>query len=141
MSVFDLPTPAWMAEDHQMLAEQSGRFFEAEVAPRYDDFEKAGVFDRDIWEQAGAAGLLCAAVPEEFGGPGGDFAEKHGNRVESHTVERQGARPGRPAEQVNNVRSPTLEKRIEGDGLARNTDRDITPVGVLQGDRFGGRGS
>jgi len=73
MSVFDLPVPAWMAEDHEMLAEQAGRFFEAEVAPRYDDFEAAGVFDRDVWEQAGAAGLLCASVPEEFGGPGGDI--------------------------------------------------------------------
>ncbi len=73
MSVFDLPTPAWMAEDHKMLVEQAGRFFETEVAPRYESFEKAGVFDRDIWTKAGAAGLLCAAVPEEFGGPGGDF--------------------------------------------------------------------
>ena len=53
MSVFDLPKPAWMAEDHEMLAEQAGRFFSTEVAPRYDEFESAGVFDRDIWTQAG----------------------------------------------------------------------------------------
>lgn len=73
MSVIDLPKPAWMQPDHEMLAEQAGKFFENEVAPRYEAFEKAGIFDRDVWEQAGAHGLLSPSVPEEFGGPGGDF--------------------------------------------------------------------
>jgi acyl-CoA dehydrogenase len=38
---------------------------------------EAGIVDREAWEKAGAAGLLCAAVPEEYGGAGGTFAHEH----------------------------------------------------------------
>ena len=68
-----LPRCAWMREDHAMLAEQAGRFFEQEVVPHYDRFERDGMFDRDVWEKAGATGLLAPSAPEEFGGAGGDF--------------------------------------------------------------------
>jgi acyl-CoA dehydrogenase len=40
-------------------------------------WEDAGIVDREAWEKAGAAGLLCAAVPEEYGGAGGTFAHEH----------------------------------------------------------------
>jgi acyl-CoA dehydrogenase len=73
MSAIDLPRPAWMAEDHALLEEQTARFMETQVVPRYDAFEAAGKFDRDIWTNAGEAGLLAPSVAEEFGGPGGDF--------------------------------------------------------------------
>ncbi len=73
MSIIDLPKPAWMAEDHSILSDQAARFMESEVVPRYEAFEAAGSFDRDVWTKAGQAGLLAPSVEEEFGGPGGDF--------------------------------------------------------------------
>ena len=52
------------------------RFLSEEIAPRYDEFEKAEMVDRDSWKKAGAAGLLCASMPEEYGGSGGTFAHE-----------------------------------------------------------------
>jgi long-chain-acyl-CoA dehydrogenase len=34
------------------------------------------MYDRDVWTKAGQAGLLCAAMPEEYGGAGGTFAHE-----------------------------------------------------------------
>jgi acyl-CoA dehydrogenase len=59
-----------------MLYDMATRFLEAEIAPRYDEFEKAEMFDRESWEKAGANGLLCASMPEEYGGAGGSFAHE-----------------------------------------------------------------
>jgi len=73
MNIIDLPKPAWMAEDHSILSDQAARFMESEVVPRYEAFEAAGSFDRDVWTKAGQAGLLAPSVEEQFGGPGGNF--------------------------------------------------------------------
>ncbi len=75
-SVLALPQPAWMSEDVAMLYEMATKFLETEIAPRYDEFEKAEIFDRESWRKAGAAGLLCASMPEEYGGAGGTFAHE-----------------------------------------------------------------
>jgi acyl-CoA dehydrogenase len=49
------------------------RFLAHEVAPNADAWRARGYIDRDLWRKAGALGLLCASVPEEFGGGGGNF--------------------------------------------------------------------
>jgi acyl-CoA dehydrogenase len=49
------------------------RFFAAEVVPHIADWRRAGMVAREAWRRAGAAGLLCASMPAEFGGGGGDF--------------------------------------------------------------------
>jgi acyl-CoA dehydrogenase len=74
--ILDLPKPAWAGEEVAMLYDMATRFLEAEIAPRYDEFEKAEMFDRESWEKAGANGLLCASMPEEYGGAGGSFAHE-----------------------------------------------------------------
>lgn len=49
------------------------RFLEREVVPHRDRWRREGCVDRAVWSAAGAAGLLCLAVPEQYGGGGGTF--------------------------------------------------------------------
>lgn len=60
-------------EDHEQFREQARRFIEREIAPHLHTWEKAGIVPKEVWRKAGDAGLLCATVPEEYGGAGGDF--------------------------------------------------------------------
>ena len=46
------------------------QFLAREVAPRAEEFEQAGIVDREIFRRAGEAGFLGFAVPEEHGGGG-----------------------------------------------------------------------
>ncbi|MBL8579991.1 MAG: acyl-CoA dehydrogenase family protein [Mesorhizobium sp.] len=75
-SILNLPSPAWRGEDVGMLYDMATRFLSDEVLPRYGEFEDNGVVDRACWEKAGAAGLLCASMPEEYGGAGGCYAHE-----------------------------------------------------------------
>lgn len=72
----DLAQPSWMSEDLVLLEEAAGKFFEREFAPHYERWLEAGIVDRAAWEKAGQAGLLCAAMPEAYGGSGGTFAHE-----------------------------------------------------------------
>lgn len=60
-------------EDHELFRQQARRFIEAEIVPHLHDWEKAGIVPKEVWRKAGEIGLLCATVPEEYGGSGGDF--------------------------------------------------------------------
>ena len=55
-----------------MFRETARRFFEKEVVPFHRDWEKDGVAPRSVWKKAGEAGLLCVAMPEEYGAAGSD---------------------------------------------------------------------
>jgi acyl-CoA dehydrogenase len=61
------------SEDHEHFRESVRRFVDEELVPHHERWEEQGRIDRDTWLKAGAAGLLCCDVPEEYGGPGGDF--------------------------------------------------------------------
>ena len=76
MNVLNLPRPGWMTEDLVLLEEQARRFIAAEYVPHLDTWNEAGMYDREVWNKAGAAGLLCPAIPEEYGGVGGTFAHE-----------------------------------------------------------------
>ncbi len=57
-------------ESHELFRESFRSFVEAEMAPRRDEFEKAGIMDREVYAAAGKHGFTGMAVPEEFGGGG-----------------------------------------------------------------------
>jgi acyl-CoA dehydrogenase len=76
MTVLNVPRPAWMTEDLVLLEEQARRFMRAEFTPHVDRWHEDGAYEREVWTKAGAAGLLCAAMPEEYGGAGGSFAHE-----------------------------------------------------------------
>ncbi len=75
-SILQVPKPAWAGEDVAMLYDMAAKFLETEIAPKYDEYEKAEIVERAAWEKAGAAGLLCASMPEEYGGSGGTYAHE-----------------------------------------------------------------
>ena len=65
-----------MSDDVSMLQDMADRFMETEIAPHYERYEKQEIVDREAWEKAGSAGLLCASVPEKYGGAGGTYAHE-----------------------------------------------------------------
>jgi acyl-CoA dehydrogenase len=74
--ILNLPRPAWMTEDLVLLEDQARRFIAAEFVPHLDQWHDDHFYPRDVWTKAGQAGLLCAAMPEEYGGAGGTFAHE-----------------------------------------------------------------
>lgn len=69
------PSP-WMREEHRLLQQSAARFFAERWQPRAAGWRAAGLMERDTWREAGAQGLLCAAMPEALGGAGGDFGHE-----------------------------------------------------------------
>ena len=76
MNALNLPRPAWMTEDLVLLEEQAKRFLDAEFVPHLDKWHDEHMYPREVWTKAGEAGLLCASMPEEYGGAGGTFAHE-----------------------------------------------------------------
>jgi acyl-CoA dehydrogenase len=63
----------WLNDELRILQDAAARFFTQEFKPHNERWITAGKVDRDAWNKAGAAGLLCAAIPAEYGGAGGDY--------------------------------------------------------------------
>jgi len=74
--ILGVTKPSWATDDVVMLQDMATRFMTEEILPHYEEFEKAEIFDRASWEKAGANGLLCASMPEEYGGAGGTYAHE-----------------------------------------------------------------
>nr|XP_054749849.1 long-chain specific acyl-CoA dehydrogenase, mitochondrial-like [Lytechinus pictus] len=72
-TMMDIGTRAIFGEEHDMFRTTARRFFQEEVAPNQDRYEKQRHVDREIWEKMGAAGMLGVAIPAEKGGVGGDL--------------------------------------------------------------------
>jgi acyl-CoA dehydrogenase len=76
MESLNVPRASWMTEDLVLLEEQARRFLASELVPHIDRWAESGMMDREAWDKLGAAGLLCAGIPEEYGGAGGTFAHE-----------------------------------------------------------------
>jgi acyl-CoA dehydrogenase len=61
------------SDEHHMFRETVRKFVEKEIVPFHAQWEKEGQVPRDLWLKAGAQGLLCCTVPEEYGGLGLDY--------------------------------------------------------------------
>ena len=57
--------------EHELYRDQVRRFVEREIMPYHAKWEKEHIVPRSVWLAAGKAGLLCPAIPDEYGG-GGD---------------------------------------------------------------------
>jgi len=60
-------------EEHEVLRGQVRRFAQERIAPQSAEWEEAEEFPRELYRQAGAAGVLGIGFAEELGGAGGDF--------------------------------------------------------------------
>ena len=74
--VISLPPAPWMDDEYKIVRDMAGRFMDSEIAPKYDQYERDEIVPRSDWKAAGANGLLCASMPEEFGGAGGNYAQE-----------------------------------------------------------------
>lgn len=66
-----LPRQLFTAE-HEAFRETVRKFYEKEVIPHTERYESQQHVDRELWNKAGELGLLCATMPEEYGGSGVD---------------------------------------------------------------------
>lgn len=74
-------------QEHLQYRDTVRRFFAREIEPNVKAWEREGSFPADVFRKAGAAGILQAGAPAEYGGGGGDFLhhvifhEEHGYSV------------------------------------------------------------
>jgi len=60
-------------QEHEEFRKTLRAFYQGEVAPHADQWEKEHIVPKEVWRKMGSEGLLCAMVPVEYGGKGGDF--------------------------------------------------------------------
>jgi alkylation response protein AidB-like acyl-CoA dehydrogenase len=90
-----VPGRTLLEPEHEAFRRTVRSFITHEVTPHHERWEAEGCVDREVWTKAGAQGLLCFDVAEEYGGPGvGDFRY---NLVLAEELTRAGAHgPGFP---------------------------------------------
>lgn len=75
MTALDVARPDFMADPEiAMFGDAVARFFDRHApAERVQRWRDDGRVDAAMWRETAEAGLLCPAVPEQYGGAGGDF--------------------------------------------------------------------
>jgi alkylation response protein AidB-like acyl-CoA dehydrogenase len=75
--------------DHDAFRDTVRTFCEKEIAPHHDQWEKDAIVPREVWEKAGAMGLLGFMMPEEHGG--GGVSDFRYNAILTEEITRIGA--------------------------------------------------
>ena len=63
--------------EHEIFRQSFRRFIETEMEPNVDRWLESHDIEPD-WRKAGEAGILGVDIPEQYGGPGGDFLHRLG---------------------------------------------------------------
>jgi acyl-CoA dehydrogenase len=71
--VFTKLTDHLLDESHRIFRDTCVRFAQREIQPHAEAWEEAESFPRELFNRAGAAGVLGAEFPEAYGGGGGDM--------------------------------------------------------------------
>ncbi|WP_028203638.1 acyl-CoA dehydrogenase family protein [Paraburkholderia nodosa] len=66
----------WITDDLVLFQDSIRKFIERELVPHEERWWKQQHVDREVWRKAGEFGMLCASIPEEYGGGGGTFAHE-----------------------------------------------------------------
>ena len=66
----------WMTPDLEGFRDAVRRFVGAEIVPHQERWRKQQHVDRELWHKGGEMGILCADIPEQYGGSGGSFAHQ-----------------------------------------------------------------
>ncbi|SEL22921.1 acyl-CoA dehydrogenase [Roseateles sp. YR242] len=69
----DLLKRAWSDPDLAAYRDAAARFIEAEMLPQDEAARHRGHVGHALWRRCGELGFLCADIPEQYGGAGGDF--------------------------------------------------------------------
>lgn len=67
------PARTVLGTEHELFRDQVRRFFDRHIVPFHRQWERDQLVPREVWRLAGAQGLLCPTMPEEYGGAGADF--------------------------------------------------------------------
>ena len=65
----------WITEEHSMVYDSALKMFKS-WEDKDEQWRENGMIDREAWHEAGDTGFLCASMPEEYGGGGGDFGHE-----------------------------------------------------------------
>lgn len=60
-------------EERELFRDNFRKFLAKEIIPDYEQWERAEIFPREVWNKLGENGYLCVDVPEEYGGFGANF--------------------------------------------------------------------
>ena len=149
----------WETDDLAQLRETARRFFQRECVPHEMRWRAQQHADREIWNKAGAAGLLCASIPEALGGGGGNFlheaviceeqlyamAQAFSNNVHSGIVAHYLLAYGSPAQQqrwLPGMASGEIVAAIAMSEPSAGTDlQAIRTQAVREGDNYRVQGS
>jgi acyl-CoA dehydrogenase len=76
--------------EHDDFRATARKFFQKEIEPNVKQWQKDEFFPASVFKKAGQAGLLCAGIPTEYGGGGGDYLH-HAILYEEHGYSPAGA--------------------------------------------------